>query len=162
MVVYLFLSLKGRQSSILWGVLCSFKHPNCSHSSLKVVVFLFLSLKGRQSSILWGVLCSFHSFYHCCHSLSLIAICCHSLYYSLSLFVTCCTTLCHSLYHSLSLVVTRCTTRLSFYKRSAIWDKFIWDWFLVFALSVFLKNLFISKPWFLIRHDTVWRLMWPF
>ena len=70
-----------------------------------------------------------------CHSLSLIAIRCHSL---MSLVVT----LCHSLYHalsfvdtryttryhslsfvatrchSLSLVVTRCTTCLSFYKRS--------------------------------------------
>ena len=63
--------------------------------------------------------------YHCYHSLSLIAICCHmlplvvplfvtrchSLYYSLSLVVIRCTTLCHSLYHSLSFVVTRCTTR---------------------------------------------------
>ena len=29
--------------------------------------------------------------------LSLIAICCHPLHYSLSLFVTCCTTRCHSL-----------------------------------------------------------------
>ena len=95
---------------------------------------LFLSLKGRQSSILWSVLCRFHWLHHCCHSLSVIAICCHyhSLYYSLQLFITCCTTRCHSLslvillvvtlyqllHHLLSLVVTRCTTRLSFYKRS--------------------------------------------
>ena len=79
----------------------------------------------------------------CCHSLLFVVTRCHSLYYSLSFFITCCTTrcrslslvviLCYSLYHSsfvathcttcchsLSLVVTRCTTRLSFYKRSHI------------------------------------------
>ena len=58
----------------------------------------------------------------CCHSLSfvipLVVTRCHSL----SSVVTCYTTRCHSLYHSLyyslSLVVTRCTTRLPFYKRS--------------------------------------------
>ena len=60
-------------------------------------MYLFLSLKARQSSILWSVLCRFHSLYHCCHSLSLIAICCHSLHYLLPLFVTCCATRCHSL-----------------------------------------------------------------
>ena len=107
------------------------------------MVYLSLSLKARQSSILWSLLCHFHSLCHCCHSLSLIAICCHSLYYSLSLFDTCCTTRCHLLSfvvthchslslvvplvvtscHSLSLVVTRCTTRLSFYKRSIICTK---------------------------------------
>ena len=78
----------------------------------------------------------FHSLYHCCHSLSLpfVVTRCHSLYYSLSLFVTC-ATLSHSLSlviplvtrttlcNSLSFVVTR-TTRchslsLSFYKRSS-------------------------------------------
>ena len=73
-------------------------HSNCIHPSFEVVLYLFLSLKGRQSSILWSLLCRFHWLYHCCHSLSLIAICCHLL----------------------SLVVTRCTTRLSFYKRSHI------------------------------------------
>ena len=66
------------------------------------------------------------------HSLSLVAIRCHSLYHSLSLVVPLVVIRCHSLYHSLSLVVTRCTirchslslvvtqctTRLSFYKRS--------------------------------------------
>ena len=31
--------------------------------------------------------------------------------------MTRCTTRCHSLYHSLSLFVTQCTTRLSFYKQ---------------------------------------------
>ena len=82
--------------------------------------------------------------------------------YLLSLLVLIVVTFCHLLQHSLSLVVTRCNTRLSFYKWSAISDKFIWDWILVFAFSVFFKNLFISKPWFLIRYDTVWRLMWPF
>ena len=77
--------------------------------------------------------------------LSLVAICCtrcHSLYYSLSLFLISCITRCHLLSlvvplvvthwhslslvlplvvtrcHSLSLVATRCTTRLPFYKRS--------------------------------------------
>ena len=81
-----------------------FNHSNCSHPSLEVVVYLFLSLKGRQSSILWSVLCRFHWLYHCCHSLSLIAICCHSL----SLVVLLVVTLYHLLHHSLSLVVIRC------------------------------------------------------
>ena len=83
---------------------CLFNHSNCNHPSLEVVVYLFLSSKRRQSSILWSVLCLFHSLYHCCHSLSLIAIFCHSLYHSLSLFVIRCTIHCHSL----SFVVTRC------------------------------------------------------
>ena len=52
-------------------------------------------------------MCRFHSLYHCCHSLSLIAICCHSLSFVVSLVIA----LCHSLYHSLSFVNTRCTTR---------------------------------------------------
>ena len=67
-------------------------------------MYLFLSLKGWQSSILWSVLCRFHSLSHCCHSLSLIAIYCHSLSLVVSLVVI----LCHSLYHSLSLIVIRC------------------------------------------------------
>ena len=85
-----------------------FNHSNCSHPSIEVVVYLFLSLKGWQSPIV--------PLYHCCHSLSLIAICCHSL----SLVASVAVTLCHSLYHSLSFVVicchslsfvvTRCTT----------------------------------------------------
>ena len=78
-----------------------------------------------------------------CHSLLFVVTRCHSLYYSLSLFVTCYTTRCHSLsfpatccttrchllsfvvtrYHSLSLVVPRTVTRchslsLSFYTPS--------------------------------------------
>ena len=95
-----------------------YNHSSCSHPSLEVLVYLFLSLKGWQLSILWSVLWRFHSMYHCCHSLSLIAIychsmslvvwlvvtLCHSLYHSLSLVVICC----HSLYYSLSLVVIRC------------------------------------------------------
>ena len=40
------------------------------------------------------------------HSLSLVAIRCHSLYHSLSLVVPLVVIRCHSLYHSLSLVVT--------------------------------------------------------
>ena len=96
-------------------------------------------------SILWSALCRFRSLYHCCHSLSLIAICRHSLCHSLSLVAIClslaatrCTTCFHSLYHSLSLilplvvarchsllfVVTRCTTRLSFCK----WSYKIWKY----------------------------------
>ena len=80
-------------------------------------MYLFLSLKGWQSSILWSVLCRFHSLYHFCHSLSLIAICCHSSSYVVSLVVTLypslslVVTFCHSLYHSLLLIVIRCTTR---------------------------------------------------
>ena len=70
-------------------------------------MYLFLSLKAQQSSILWSVLCRFHSLYHCCHSLSLIAICCHSL----SLVVLLTVIFYHLLYHSLFFVVTRCITR---------------------------------------------------
>ena len=105
-------------------------------------MYLFLPLKGRKPSILCSVMRCFHWLYHCCHSLSLIAICYHSLslvvllvvtlyhllHHSLSLAVIRCHSLYYSLllvvplvvthYHSLSLVVTRCTTRLSFYKRS--------------------------------------------
>ena len=127
-----------------------FNHSNCSHPSLEVVVYLFLSLKGWQSSILWSELCRFHSLYHYCHSLSLIAICshslslvlslvvtlCHSLYHSLSLVVIRCHSLsfvvtrCNTRFHSLSLVVTRCTTHLSFYKRS------------IFSLWIWCKHIF--------------------
>ena len=94
---------------------------SCSHSSLEVEGYLFLSLKGWQSSILWSVLCRFHWLYHCCHSLSLIAICCHSLSLDLLLVITLWQLLhhllslvvirCHLLCHLSSFVVTRCTTR---------------------------------------------------
>ena len=82
-VAYLFLSLKGRQSSILWSALCRFHWLyHYSHS---------------QSLI-------------ACHSLLLFALLivtlCHLLHHSLSLVVI----RCHSLYHSLSFVVTRCIT----------------------------------------------------
>ena len=88
-VMYLFLSLKGWQSSILWSVLCRFHSlHHCCHS------LSFISI--------------------CCHVFSLVVslavTLCHSLYNSLSLVVIRC--------HSLSFVVTRCTTRLSFYKWS--------------------------------------------
>ena len=107
-----------------------FNHSNCSNPSLEVVVYLFWSMKARQSSILWSVLCRFHSLYHCCHSLSLTAFCCHLLPLVVLLAVTLCpcfhalsfvVTRCHSLSfvvtryttrcHSLSFVVTCCTTR---------------------------------------------------
>ena len=71
-------------------------------------MYLFLSLKERQSFVFRSALCCFHWMYHCCHSLSLIAIC----FYSLSLFVTCCTTRCHSLSLVVSLVVTPCNSLL--------------------------------------------------
>ena len=67
------------------------------------VFLLFLDIKIKFTEFTSSR--PFHWLYHCCHSLSLIAICCHSLSYSQSLFVTYCTTRCHSLYHSLSLVV---------------------------------------------------------
>ena len=77
-------------------------------------MYLFLSVKARQSSIIWNVLCRFHLLYHCCHSLSLIAICCHSL----SLVVLLTVTLCYLLYHSLSLVVIPC--HLLYYSLSLV------------------------------------------
>ena len=129
--MYLFLSLKWWQSSILWSVLCRFHSLyHCSHSLSLITIFChYLSL--------FVTLC--HSLYHSlslfvthCHSLSLIVIRCHSL----SFVVTLCHSLSHSVTrchllslvvslvvthcHSLSLDVTRCTTRLSFYKRSQI------------------------------------------
>ena len=98
-VVYLFLSLKGWQSSILWSVLCRFHWLyHCCHLLSLIAI--------------------------CCHSLSLVVIRCHSLSLVVPLFAT----HCHSFSlvvplvvtrcHLLTLVVTRCTTRLSFYKQS--------------------------------------------
>ena len=95
---------KGQRMTTSGTTIDNDNHSHCSHPSLEVVVYLFVSLNWWQSSILRSVLCCFHSLYHYSHSLSLIAIRCHSL---LSLVVT----LCHSLYHTLSFVVTRCTTR---------------------------------------------------
>ena len=122
--VYLFLSLKGRQSFIVWCVLCCFHWlyhcchslsliANCCHS-FSLVVLLIVTL------------C--HLLHHSLSSLSFVVTCCHSLYLSLSFVVPLVVTRCDSLSlvvplavtccHSLSLVVTRYTTRLSFYKRS--------------------------------------------
>ena len=110
-VLYLFLSLKGWQSSILWSVLCCFYSLyRCYHSLSLIAIYRHLL------SLVVTHCITFCSTY--CHSLSLV--------------VTCCTTRCRSLYHSLSLVaihcdslsliaplpVTRCTIRLSFYKLS--------------------------------------------
>ena len=74
--VYLFLSLKGRQSSIPWSVLCRFHWLcHCCHSLSLIAI--------------------------CCHSLSLVVLLlvtlCHLLHHSLSFVVTRCTTRCHSL-----------------------------------------------------------------
>ena len=104
-VVYLFLPLKGRQSSILWSVLCRFlRLYHCCHS---------LSLVVTRCHSLYYLLPLF------------VVTCCTTRCHSLSFVVTDCTTRCHWLYHSLSLFVTRCTTRLSFYKRSILlaWKK---------------------------------------
>ena len=114
-VVYLFLPLKGRQSSILWSALCRFLWLyHCCHS---------LSLAVTRCHSLYYLLPLF--VVTCCttrcHSLSLVVplvVTCHSLSLVVPLLVTCC--------HSLSLVVTRCATRLSFNKRSILraWKKF--------------------------------------
>ena len=126
-------------------------------------MYLFLSVKARQSSIIWNVLCRFHLLYHCCHSLSLIAICCHSLslvvlltvtlcyllYHSLSLVVIPCHLLYYSLSlvvircHSLSFVVTRCATRchslsLTFYTSSFLW---LIEWKLIGEQQISLRIL---------------------
>ena len=86
-VVYLFLSLKGWQSSIPWSVLCRFHLlQHCCHSLSLIAI--------------------------CCHLLSLVVslavTLCHSLYHSLSLVVTRCSTRCHSLWLNVPLVVIRC------------------------------------------------------
>ena len=86
-VVYLFLSLKGRQSSILWSVLCRFHwlYHYCYSLSLITV---------------------------CCHPLSLVVLIvvtlCHLLHHSLSFVVTRCATRCHSLSLVVPLFVTSC------------------------------------------------------
>ena len=68
--MYLFLSLKGWQSSILWSVLCrSFVAP-------------LLSIAVTH-----------------CHLLSLVVTCCIPRCHSLSFVVTRCTTRCHSLFY---------------------------------------------------------------
>ena len=64
-----------------------------------------------------------------CHSLSFVVVRCHSL----SFVVTRCSTHCHSFL----LFVTRCTTRLSFYKRSFVYNnfnKFRWWYYLYTSL----------------------------
>ena len=88
-VVYLFLSLKWWNSSILWSILSRYHSLYYCSQSLPLIAIR-------------------------CHPFSLIVICCYSLYHLLSLSAI----RCHLLYHLLSLVVTRCTTRLVFYKRS--------------------------------------------
>ena len=82
-----------------------FNHPNCNHPSLKVVM-CFCNSKDGNNSILWRVLYCFQWLYHCCHSLSLIFLCCRMLSLVVSLVVT----LYHLLYHLLSFVVTCCHT----------------------------------------------------
>ena len=95
-VVYMFLSLKGRQSSIIWSVLFSFFVPLLP---LAVTHCHLFSLVVTLSFVVPFVVIRFHSLYH-----------------SLSFVVIRCTTRCHSF----SFLVTRCTTRLSFYKRSIL------------------------------------------
>ena len=60
----------------------------------------------ERTAIIYSLkcMCCFHWLYHCCHSLSLIAIYCHSL----SLVVLLVVTLYHLLHHSLLLVDIRC------------------------------------------------------
>ena len=95
-VVYLFWSMKARQSSILWSVLCRFHSLyHCCHLlSLTAFCCHLLSLV----VLLAVTLCA------CFHVLSFVVIRCHSLYHPLSLVVI----RCHLLYYSLSLVVIYC------------------------------------------------------
>ena len=120
--MYLFLSLKGRQSSILWSVLCRFHWLyHCYHSRSVITI--------------------------CCHSLSLVVLLVVTLYQIVApLVATRCTARCHSLSfvvtrcHSLPLVVTRCTTGLSFYKRSNIhsftYQKTLLDAYLLLVFKI--------------------------
>ena len=110
--MYLFFSLKARQSSILWSVLCRFHtlYHCCHLLSLIAICCHSLSLVVLLTATLCHLL--FHSTR--CHSLSFVITCCHSLSlvvtrcHSLSLVVPLVVIRCHSLYHSLSLVVIRC------------------------------------------------------
>ena len=104
-VVYLFLSLKWWQSSILWSLLCRFHSLyHCSHSLSLITIFchylsLVVTLCHYLSLVVPLVVTLCHSLSFVvtrCHSLSLVVIRCHSL----SFVVTCC--------HSLSLFVIRC------------------------------------------------------
>ena len=89
--MYLLLSLKGRQSSILWSLLCRFHWLyHCCHSPFVTRCHL-LSLVVTRSITR-------------CHSLSLVAPFVVTRFHSLSLVVIRCTTRCHSW----SFVVTRC------------------------------------------------------
>ena len=101
-VVYLFLPLKGRQSS------------KCTVPFSSVVPLLSLAVTHYYLLSLVVTRCITR-----CHSWPLVAPLavtrCHSLSRVVPLVVTRCTTRCHSL----SFVVTRCTTRLSFYKGSS-------------------------------------------
>ena len=91
--MYLFLSLKWWQSSILWSVLCRFHLLyHCSH------LLSLIDIRCHSLSLMFTLCHSLH------HFLSLVVIRCHSLYQSLSLVII----RCNSLYNSLSLVVIRC------------------------------------------------------
>ena len=102
--MYLFLSLKERQSSILWSVLCRFHWLyHCYHSlsviticchSLSLVVLLVVTLYQIVAPLV-ATRCTAR-----CHWLSLVVTRCHSLPLVVPLVVTRC--------HSLSLVVIRC------------------------------------------------------
>ena len=94
--MYLFLSLKGRQSSI-FEVYCA--------------VFIGCTTAVTRYHSLLFVVTRCHSLYY---SLSLFITCCTTRLHSLAFAVTCCITRCHSLSLTAPLVVTRCTTRLSF------------------------------------------------
>ena len=86
-VAYLFFSLKGWQSSILWSVLCRFHTLyHCCHLLSLVVSF---------------VVTLYHLLYR---SLSLVLARCHSL----SIVITRCTTRCRSLSLVVPLFATRC------------------------------------------------------
>ena len=116
-VVYLFLSLKWLQSSILWSVLCRFHLLyHCSH---------LLSLIAIR-----------------CHSLSLIFTLCHSMYHLLSLVVI----RCHSLYHPLSLDVPLFCFFTKDQKRTPILRN-ISHWLILPLASIFFRTENSGRVW---------------
>ena len=121
-------------------IYCSFALHSCFILKPKITLICFHSLLSFVSLV--AIRCYSLSFIVTrCHLLSLFVTRCttrHSLYYSLSLAVICCTprchslslvvplvvTRCHSMYHSLSLIVTR-RSLFNFTNSTFIWKNFL-------------------------------------
>ena len=148
--MYLFLSLKGWQSFILWSVLCRFHSLYHWCHSLSLITIYCHSL-----SLVVPLLVTRY------HSLSFVATSCTTCCHSMS-FVTRCTTRCHSLYYSLSLIVLLVVTRCHLLSLDiALVCLFINDQFLTKIIEKDLLQwiLFMDFSWLLQILPKLWLLV---